>query len=196
MHHGAGVGSLPVSTTISVLTTPGFYINLPCAAAIYPALFLIHIPDGRTATSKSQPITTSLRYLDIPGSILFAGTMIQLLCALNWGGTSYPWHSATIIGLFCGTFGTFLVFLLWEFHKGIHALIPLELVKKRAIWSSCLNYAFMIGSAMCFTYYLPMYFQAVRDASPTKSGVDLLPAIVTTIVFAMLSGVLGTYALT
>lgn len=36
-----------------------------------------------------------------------------------------------------------------------------------------------------------MYFQAVRGATPTMSGVDLLPSILGTMLFAMITGVLG-----
>jgi hypothetical protein len=44
---------------------------------------------------------------------------------------------------------------------------------------------------MVTTYYLPIYFQAVRGASPTVSGVDLLPSIGGTIVFGIIAGGLG-----
>lgn len=40
-------------------------------------------------------------------------------------------------------------------------------------------------------YYLPIYFQAVRHATPTMSGVYLLPAILSQIIFATVSGILG-----
>ncbi|KAL3478143.1 major facilitator superfamily domain-containing protein [Aspergillus californicus] len=169
-----------------------FYINLPCAALVYPGLIAVPIPDGRTGAAKSQTIPTSLGKLDVPGFVLFAGAIVQLLFALNWGGTNYPWNSATIIGLFCGAGGTFIVFVVWEWRVGLDAMIPLDLVRHRIIWASCLNYGFFYGCMMTCTYYMPIYFQAVRDASPTMSGVDLLPVIVPTMAFAMLTGVLVT----
>ncbi|KAL4953937.1 major facilitator superfamily domain-containing protein [Aspergillus filifer] len=169
-----------------------FYINLPCAALIYPGLILVPIPEARTNHQKSHTIRKALSFLDIPGFTLFAGTVMQLLFALNWGGTSYPWNSSTIIGLFTGSGVTFLLFIAWEYRVGEQAMIPLSLVKQQIIWASCANYAFLFGSMMCATYYLPMYFQAVRGASPTMSGVDLLPTIVPTMIFAAACGVLVT----
>ncbi|KAL4964281.1 MDR family MFS transporter [Aspergillus stella-maris] len=169
-----------------------FYINLPCAALIYPGLILVPIPEARTTQQKSLSLCTALISLDIPGFALFAGTVMQLLFALNWGGTSHPWNSSTIIGLFVGCGVTFLVFIIWEYRVGDQAMIPLSLVRQRIIWASCANYAFLFGSMMCATYYLPMYFQAVRGASPTMSGVDLLPTIVPTMLFAGICGVLVT----
>ncbi|KAL4864371.1 hypothetical protein BDV12DRAFT_201149 [Aspergillus spectabilis] len=169
-----------------------FYINLPCAAVIAPALFLAPIPDPRTSETKVQPLRTTLPDLDLPGFAIFAGSASQLLLALNWGGTTYRWDSATIIGLFCGAGGTFIVFLLWEWYMGERAMIPFSLAGRQVIWSACLNMGFLMGCSMTCTYYLPMYFQAVRGASPTMSGVDLLPSIGGTIVFAMLTGALVT----
>ena len=41
------------------------------------------------------------------------------------------------------------------------------------------------------TFYLPIYFQSVQNASPLTSGVRLLPSIVSQLIFAILSGGLG-----
>ncbi|KAL4905585.1 hypothetical protein BDW74DRAFT_167766 [Aspergillus multicolor] len=167
-----------------------FYINLPCAAIIYPALFLIRVPNHRAHSIKAQPLRNTLLTLDPIGFILFAGAIVQLLFALNWGGTSYAWASAIIIGLFAGSAATFLLFLVWEYRMGESAMIPFALARRRIIWSSCLSYGLTMGAIICCTYYLPMYFQAVRGSSPTGSGVSLLPSIAPNIVFAMAAGVL------
>ncbi|KAL5342653.1 major facilitator superfamily domain-containing protein [Aspergillus crustosus] len=170
-----------------------FYINLPCAAIVAPALFLVPIPDPpRTSETKTQPFRTTLAHLDLSGFAIFAGSASQLLLALNWGGTTYRWDSATVIGLFCGAGGLFIVFLLWEWHKGDRAMIPFSLAGRQVIWTACLNMGFLMGCSLVCTYYLPIYFQAVRGASPTMSGVDLLPVFGGTIVFAMLTGALVT----
>jgi hypothetical protein len=50
---------------------------------------------------------------------------------------------------------------------------------------------FLFGGLMTFSYYLPIYFQAVRGATPTLSGVYTLPVILSQMVFAILSGYLG-----
>ena len=41
------------------------------------------------------------------------------------------------------------------------------------------------------SYYMPIYFQAIRHATPSMSGVYILPAILSQIVFAAVSGALG-----
>ncbi|KAL2785456.1 major facilitator superfamily domain-containing protein [Aspergillus keveii] len=169
-----------------------FYINLPCAAIIAPALILVPTPDQRTPEIKSQPIRKTIPHLDLLGFAIFASSASQLLLALNWGGTTYRWDSSTIIGLFCGSGVIFILFLLWERYMGDRAMIPFSLVGRRVIWSSCLNMGFLMACSMVTTYYLPIYFQAVRGASPTVSGVDLLPSIGGTIVFGIIAGGLVT----
>lgn len=117
--------------------------------------------------------------------------MIMFLLALEWGGTSYTWNSAMIIGLFCGAGGNFLLFLYWEYKKGDGAMIPLGMVKRRIVWSSTLVTFFIGGNMLITSYYLAIYFQAVRGKTPTTSGVDVLPGIITSLITAVLSGVLG-----
>ena len=135
-------------------------------------------------------IKTVLRKLDLVGFVLFAPATIQLLLALQWGGVRYPWGSATIIGLFCGAGGTLIIFGLWERHIGEEAMIPLSIIRRRIVWSSCATMFFFFGTMMVTVYYLPIYFQAVKGVSPTKSGIYLLPTIVPQIVMALVSGAL------
>jgi hypothetical protein len=124
--------------------------------------------------------------------VLFAPAAIQFLLALEWGGTQYPWSSSTVIGLFCGAAGNFAIFVGWEYRKGEAAMIPLSMVKQKVVASSCVVVFFFFGSAMTMSYYLPIYFQAVRGVTPTLSGVYTLPAILSQMLFAILSGYLGS----
>ncbi|KAF2717802.1 efflux pump [Polychaeton citri CBS 116435] len=165
-----------------------FYINLPCGAFVATALLLISLPDHSGKVVKLYTPISLLRELDIVGFTVFAGFSIMLLLALNWGGTSYGWNSSVIIGLFCGAGAALIVFVIWEAYKGADAMIPLYLVARRVVWTSCINYWFFTGCAMVITYFLPIYFQAVRGASPTMSGVDLLPSILPAMIFAGLTG--------
>jgi hypothetical protein len=119
--------------------------------------------------------------------------MVMFLLALEWGGTTYPWNSAKIIGLFCGAAGNFLIFLAWEYRKGDEAMIPFSMISQPIIYSSCLTIFFFAGSMMIISYYLAIYFQAVRGVSPTLSGVYALPIILPNMLFAVFSGVISKF---
>ena len=50
---------------------------------------------------------------------------------------------------------------------------------------------FFLGVLFCGNYYLPIYFQAVKDNSALISGVHILLTIIGQVLFAMVSGVMG-----
>ena len=154
-------------------------------------LVAIRIPDRVVKDPKKATLRQTLDKLDLLGATLFATMIIMFLLALEWGGQTYPWNSATIIGLFVGSFGNLLVFLAWERHRGSTAMIPLAMLGKRVVYSSALTSFFMMGNLIVTTYYLAIWFQVVRGATPTLSGVYLLPSVLSQMFFAIVSGLLG-----
>jgi nitrate/nitrite transporter NarK len=128
--------------------------------------------------------------LDLIGFAIFAPAAIQLLLALQYGGITFAWNSAQIIGLFCGAGGTFIFFLAWEYYKGDAAMIPFSMVRKKTVWASCLTYGFVMGQLFCLSFYLPIYFQGVKGASPTMSGVYILPGVLSHVFTSLSSGML------
>lgn len=168
-----------------------FYINLPIGGVAALLIILINIPDLVDRSANRPPVRKILGQLDFFGFVLFAPFAVMLLLALQWGGINYPWNSATIIGLFCGSAGMLLVFGVWEYHVGDGAMIPFYMVRQRIIWVSCVVMASFFGSLLAITYYLPIYFQAVKGVTPGLSGVYLLPSILSMMVMAVTSGILG-----
>jgi MFS family permease len=168
-----------------------FYINLPIGGFATVLLLLINIPDRVDRSANRPPLHKILTQLDIFGFVLFAPFAIMLLLALQWGGFKYAWSSAIIIGLFCGSAGMLLVFGTWEYRVGEGAMIPSYMVRQRIIWTSCLTMGCFFGALLTVTYYLPIYFQAVKGVAPGLSGVYVLPSILSMIIMAVTSGILG-----
>lgn len=154
-------------------------------------LILVSIPDYRVVSDETQSVMQRIQKLDLVGFLLFCPTIVMFILPLQWGGTSYAWNSSTIIGLFCGSFGNLLLFLAWEQHVGAEAMIPLHLLRRRVIWSSCLNMLCFIGCTFTTAYYFPIYFQAVRDASPVQSGINMLPQIITNMIVTIFTGAMS-----
>lgn len=158
-------------------------------------LFFTRIPDQKPKGKALQVLRSlsPLRDLDIIGFVFFASGSAQLLLALEFGGNQYAWNSAVVIGLFCGAGATFAALTLWEWHMrlGPDAIFPTHLLTQRIIWSSCLMGGMVYGMTMILSYYLPLYFQAVKGESAVISGVDLLPNILCQMVMAMTSGALS-----
>ncbi|KAH6712135.1 major facilitator superfamily-domain-containing protein [Leptodontidium sp. MPI-SDFR-AT-0119] len=184
--------SSPFSMSITTRLYKGFYINLPVGALVILSLCFINIPDRRPPSEIKTGLQAILTSFDLPGFAIFAGTAIMLLFAVEWGGSRYPWKSAVVIGLFCGSAATLVLFLFWEHRKGEAALLPLSIIRQRIVWTSCLQTFFICANMTTTSYYMAVYFQAVRDKSPTTSGVYLLPAILSQMLFGITAGVLVT----
>jgi MFS family permease len=174
-------------------TYAGFYINLPIGALSAVVVLFTGFP---TRKVSNTPISSweIFKRLDPVGFLTFAPACVMLLLALQWGGTTYPWKSATIIGLFCGSAAAFCVFVAWEHHCGDQAMMPLSLLKRRIVYSSCITSTGQMGGVQVFAYYLPIWFQVIKGASPTMSGVYFMGTVGPQIVFALLSGFLGMFS--
>ena len=168
----------------------GFYINLPIGAITAIIIFIVTIPDYR-AQQKVHPGPLTLGKLDLPGFAIFAPFSVMILLALEFGGNQYAWNSATEIGLFVGGGICLVLFILWEHRVGEGAMFPLKLIAKKQIWTSCLLGASLFASILGTSYYLSIYFQSVRQLTPFKAGVSMLPAIIGQLVFAVSCGALS-----
>ena len=152
-------------------------------------LVLVRIPERPVITNKS-PLDVVLSELDLSGFAIFAPAAIMFLLGLEFGGRDHPWNSATVIGLLVGSAGAFAVFFAWEYRQGDRAMIPFSMLKKKEVWSSMLVGTFIMGTVFVFSFYLPIYLQAVKGMDPFTSGYNVLPNILTSTFFAILSGVL------
>ena len=73
------------------------------------------------------------------------------------------------------------------------ATTPLSIISQRIVIASSVNGMLLFGSMWITSFYLPIYFQAVKGVSPTISGVYIFPIIVAQVLFALVSGVLGMH---
>ncbi|RMZ87331.1 hypothetical protein DV736_g5441, partial [Chaetothyriales sp. CBS 134916] len=164
-----------------------FYINLPVGALTSFGFLFTPFPDVRDKKAD-RSIKSIFMGIDIPGFLQFAPSCVMLLLALEWGGTKYAWKSATIIGLLCGAVVLFVIFALWERRHGDLAMIPPSLVGNRAVFSSCITSLFNGSGMIILSYYLPIYFQATKNASPTSSGVYMLPSFISQVLLSITTG--------
>ena len=162
-----------------------FWINLPIGALTFGTLLFFRPPP---APKQSKTVLQRFGSLDLVGAFLFAPAVIMLLLALQWGGTKYEWKSATIIGLFLGGAAVCALFIAWQAYKGDDAMIPPRLMTERTIFFSCIMEFFIMGAVFIAIYYLPEWFQVIKDASPSKSGLMYLPLALSDVLAATGTG--------
>ncbi len=199
MRNTTGVGVCPTGASSPHIgnsnAPPGFYINLPIGGIVAALIVFVHIPDQVAKPPFRKSVVKSLHTLDLAGFVLFAGWAIQLLLALQWGGTTYPWNSSRVVGLFCGAGANFIIWVVYNYHRGDKALIPFSMLRQRVIWSSFLTTLCVMSVMICNAYFFSIYFQTALGASPLMSGVYFLPTVLVQLLAAIVSGPLSKSAL-
>ncbi|KAJ6788278.1 hypothetical protein PWT90_09831 [Aphanocladium album] len=149
-----------------------FWVNLPCGGlAFFILLFFLKLHNPRT------PVKAGLAAIDWVGNILIVGGTIMLLMGLEFGGTQYPWDSATVICLLVFGALTIGIFLVFESRVAKFPVIPVRLFNTRTSVATYVTSALHAFTFISGSYYLPLYFQAVLGANSLLSGVYLLPLV-------------------
>ncbi|EGE77149.2 major facilitator superfamily transporter [Blastomyces dermatitidis ATCC 18188] len=165
-----------------------FYINLPIGAVTIAAIF-IFLAHPKQTLKKPDSWKGQLAQLDPWGTATFMPGIVSLLLALQWGGTRYPWSNARIIALFV-LFGVLIIaFVIIQIWKGENATVPPRIVKKRSMGFASF-FAFTLGSSFfILVFYLPLWFQAIKGSSATKSGVMTIPMVLSLVIGSIIGGV-------
>jgi hypothetical protein len=113
---------------------------------------------------------------------------VCLLLALQWGGSTYSWKSSRVIGLLVGAALLISIFVALQIKLGERATLPPRFFKLRTV-SAAVVYAFFFGAAFFeLIFYLPIYFQSVKGSTATKSGIQVLPLLLATVVSSIATG--------
>lgn len=169
-----------------------FWINLPIGAITVITIILFFKPTT-SYDPDDKTIWQKLEALDFVGFSLFAPAIIMVLLALQWGGSLHPWKSATIIGLLVGGGILGIVFALWQRYRGDHAMIPPRIITERTMFFACSTEFFAMGACFVSIYYLPEWFQVIKNASPTNSGLMYLPLALSDVLSATVTGTSLTF---
>lgn len=154
-----------------------FYINLPIGViALFVIAGVLHVPVKRTAHT-----------IDYTGTALLAAAVTVLVLLTTWGGTTYPWLSGQIIGMAVLAAALVVAFCVVE-RRAAEPLLPLGLFRIRVFTVSSLV-AFLVGFILFgAVIFLPLYLQTVHRASPTSSGLQLLPMVFGMLITLISSG--------
>ncbi|KAI8288216.1 Efflux pump roqT [Colletotrichum sp. SAR11_57] len=127
--------------------------------------------------------------LDLLGNIFLLGACVMLFMALELTNRGQAWSSVRIIGLLSGSGATAIVFAAWQWWRQDGALIPPAIITHRTVAASCVAAFSTYGALMIHTYFLPLWFQAIRGEDAIMSGVDMIPYVATIGIFSLLSAV-------
>ena len=158
-----------------------FYINLPLGiVALAVIAAVLHLPRQRTHHS-----------IDYLGTALLGGAVTAIILLTTWGGTTYAWGSAPIIWLAVAALALIGLFC-WVELRAAEPVLPLGLFRI-SVFSVSSSIGFLVGFVMFGAIiYIPLYLQTVHAATPTSSGLQLLPLVGGMLVTFIISGRLVT----
>jgi EmrB/QacA subfamily drug resistance transporter len=160
-------------------------------------IFYINLPVGIVALLVSNHVLRLLPHekrdhkIDWLGALFLVAGVSAILLALSWGGqkppNGYAWSSPTIIGLLVVGAVLSVLFLFVE-ARAAEPILPLRLFR-RSTFSIANAAGFILGFGMFGSIiYVPLYLQIVKGATPTNSGLLMLPMMVGVIFTSIVSG--------
>lgn len=154
-----------------------FYVNLPLGLA---ALAVI--------AATLPPIAARARpTLDYAGAVLLAVALSALVLLLDLGGVAVPWTSPMILAL-GGIAVAAIAGLLFAEHRAAEPVLPLRLFSDRT-FALAAGIGLIVGFALFGSVtYLPLFLQVVTGATPTGSGLQMLPMMAGMLLTSIVSG--------
>lgn len=169
-----------------------FYINLPCGAVAMAILVaVLRLPKPKTVVEeKIEKVSRvqRLRTLDPLGMLAFISSITCLLLALQWGGTTYDWSNWRVILLLMLFPVLLLAFFVIQVRYPRTATLPMRLLTQRSIASAFLFTFTSQSSMLVVLYYIPLFFQAIKDFSTLDSALATIPFLLALVVGSIIAG--------
>jgi EmrB/QacA subfamily drug resistance transporter len=156
-----------------------FYVNLP-VGLLAIAVTSMKFPNQESDTSKR---------IDYTGMVTLASTLTPALLVMTWGGSTYAWGSAEIIGLSLLSVVSLFAFIMNE-RKVEDPILPLRLFKEPIFTLGSVGLLIMSMGLFGVIAFLPMFLQAVIGMSATSSGETLIPLMIGVMITILASGFL------
>ncbi|KIX92881.1 uncharacterized protein Z520_11357 [Fonsecaea multimorphosa CBS 102226] len=154
---------------------------------------LVFVPLFVRLRRPEATLKEMLGRVDWIGGVLFISSATSFLIAISWGGTTYAWdHWRTLVPLLVGLAGL-VATMIWErFGAKETAFLRHSLFH---VWSAHAIYfgAFAQGLILyAQLYYIPFFFESAKLYSPIRTGVSLLPVLVTLVPASVIVGAVIT----
>ncbi|GAQ09932.1 uncharacterized transporter C3H1.06c [Aspergillus lentulus] len=160
-----------------------YWVNLPvCGLAFVLLLLFLDVHNPKTK------MMDGVKAIDWFGSLSILGLTLMLLLGLDFGGETFPWDSPKVICLI--VFGSLcsLLFIYSEKRLAKYPLMPMSLFAQASNIAT-LAVAFAHGFVfIAGEYYMPLYLQSVKEASPMRSGVLVLPLVLSEAFAGIITG--------
>ncbi|AEO55472.1 hypothetical protein MYCTH_89510 [Thermothelomyces thermophilus ATCC 42464] len=163
-----------------------FYINLPVGSVVLVFMFFYWNPPKE----KHEPVTykTHLKRLDPLGMVFFLPGVVCLFIAFQWGGSTYAWSNWRIVLLLSLFAACTVVFIAVQILMPDTASVPPRVIMQRTVAFGTGFTFFLAGSMLMLVYYVPIWFQTVKQVDPMRSGIYTLPLVLSLVASSIAAG--------
>ncbi|KAM5530941.1 hypothetical protein V8D89_015386 [Ganoderma adspersum] len=147
-----------------------FYMTIVSSGFVAATMIIFLRLDKPSSATLSQALVR----LDVIGNTLIIGATCAIVLGLTWGGVVFPWSSYQVLVPLCVGAVAAIAFILYEWRYCDYPAIPLYLLSNRTSLSGYIQISLTALINLTLLYYLPVYYQACKDASPLTSSVDVL----------------------
>ncbi|KAI0667093.1 MFS general substrate transporter [Trametes maxima] len=148
-----------------------FWVTVPVSAGAVAVVLLV-LP----LKAVEGNITKKLAVVDYLGTALTLASCTLVILPLIWGGVTFPWTSPVVLVPFCAGAVVAALFCVWEWKGARLPIIP--------------SAGFVFYSSL---FYLPQYFQVGLGYTAIRSGIFLLPVLVSQTLASFISGQIITW---
>ncbi|KHO11327.1 hypothetical protein MAA_11142 [Metarhizium robertsii ARSEF 23] len=127
---------------------------------------------------------------DWVGMVLCTASASSFLIGITWGGAQFPWSSwHTLVPIIVGAVDL-VAAGLWEVYGTERSFVRVSLL------NSCPQLAAYICAILqgimlfCTLYYLPIFYEGVKDYTPTVAGIGLIPMTGSLLPIGILVGII------
>ena len=188
MRYQAYFASVFVTSSIAGPILGGFFAE----KLHWSFIFWINLPLGALALALSNNALKRLprherpHKLDYLGGALMIVATVSLLLALSWGGATYPWLSAEVMGLLALSVVAWIAFV-WRLLTAAEPFVPLSVMFHPVVATATASNFFAVGTSVGLTIYIPIYFEAVLGLTASQSGLALIAFVGGTVAGAQIA---------
>ncbi|PWY84844.1 MFS general substrate transporter [Aspergillus heteromorphus CBS 117.55] len=146
----------------------------------------------KRARADQMTLSKLISSIDLVGSIILVVTVTALIMGLNLGGNVFSWSHPIVIASLVSFFIFAVLFVRYErtVERGV---MPLSLLTQQPRAGLIFGNFFGAISINTMIFNAPLYFQAVKLASPTDSGLKLISSTLAVTTSSVAIGFLMTW---
>ncbi|KAL2831880.1 major facilitator superfamily-domain-containing protein [Aspergillus pseudoustus] len=144
-------------------------------------------------TTGRMTFTQLLKSIDLVGSALLVIAVTALIMGLNLGGNVFAWSHPLVVSSLVLSVVLGVIFVLYE-RRVERAVMPISLLSQNPRAFLIFGNFFGAISINTVIFNAPLYFQAVKLATPTESGLKLVATTLATTLSSVSTGFLITWS--